>query len=48
MELIRRAAVAPVPRRATKPTAAARERRLQSKNRRAAIKGLRQKKPALE
>ena len=48
IELIRRAAVAPRPRRATKPTAAARERRLDSKKRRAAIKGLRQHKPALE
>ena len=48
IELIRRAAVAPVARRATKPTAGARERRLESKKRRAAIKGLRQNKPALE
>jgi ribosome-associated protein len=46
--LIRRAAVAPRPRRATKPTAASRARRLDSKKRRAAIKGLRQGKPALE
>lgn len=48
IELIRRAAVAPVPRRATKPTAGARARRLESKKRRSAIKGLRQGKPALE
>jgi ribosome-associated protein len=48
IELIRRAAVAPRPRRATKPTAGARERRLESKKRRAAIKGLRQSKPALD
>ena len=48
IELIRRAAVAPRPRRATKPTAGARERRLESKKRRATIKGLRQGKPALE
>ena len=48
VDLIRRAAVAPVPRRATKPTAGARERRLESKKRRAAIKGLRQSKPALD
>ncbi len=48
IELIRRAAVAPVARRATKPTAGARERRLESKKRRATIKGLRQGKPALE
>jgi len=48
IELIRRAAVAPRPRRATKPTAASRERRLDSKKRRATIKGLRQGKPALD
>jgi ribosome-associated protein len=48
VDLIRRAAVAPRPRRATKPTAGARERRLESKKRRSAIKGLRQTKPALE
>ena len=47
-ELIRRAAVAPVPRRPTKPGAGARERRLQSKKHRAGIKGLRQKGPALD
>jgi ribosome-associated protein len=47
-DLIRRAAVAPLPRRATKPTAGARERRLESKKRRAAIKGLRRKRPAIE
>ena len=41
-ELIRRAAIAPIPRRATKPTAGSRERRLQSKKRRSSIKGLRQ------
>jgi ribosome-associated protein len=46
--LIRRAAIAPIPRRATKPTAGSRERRLQSKKRRSSIKGLRQGKPALE
>ena len=48
IELIRRAAVAPRPRRATKPTAASRERRLESKKRRSTIKGLRQRKPALD
>jgi len=48
VDLIKRAAVAPVPRRATKPTAGSREQRLQSKKRRAAIKGLRQKTPELE
>jgi ribosome-associated protein len=48
IELIRRAAIAPIPRRATRPTAGARERRLQSKKHRSSIKGLRQGKPAPE
>jgi ribosome-associated protein len=48
IELIRRAAVAPTPRRATRPTAGSRERRLQSKKRRGSIKDLRQTKPELE
>lgn len=48
IELIRRAAVAPLPRRATKPSAGARERRLQSKKRRGSVKDLRQTKPDLE
>src|ERR1700758_4896355 len=39
--LIRRAVFPPTPRRPTKPTAASRERRLQAKTRRAAIKHLR-------
>jgi ribosome-associated protein len=47
-ELIRRAAVAPTPRKASKPSAAARERRLQSKKRRGSLKGLRQEKPELD
>jgi ribosome-associated protein len=47
-DLIRRAAVAPRARRPTKPTAGARERRLESKKRRAAIKGLRRARPPLE
>ena len=47
-ELIRRAAIAPIPRRATRPTAGSRERRLQSKKHRSSIKGLRQGKPAPE
>src|SRR5438105_9351359 len=46
--LIRRAAVAPVPRRPTKPTAGARERRLQSKKRRGSIKDLRQVKSDMD
>jgi ribosome-associated protein len=48
VDLIRRAAVAPAKRRATKPTAASRERRLQSKRRRALVKDLRQARPELE
>ncbi len=47
-DLIRRAAVAPTPRRPTKPTAGSRERRLESKKRRATVKGWRQDKPGLE
>ncbi len=46
IDLIRRAAVVPLPRRPTRPTAGSRERRIQSKKRRAVIKGLRQDKPA--
>ena len=41
IELIRQAAVRPVPRRATKPTKASRMRRLESKKRRGGIKALR-------
>jgi ribosome-associated protein len=46
--LIEQAAVAPVPRRTTKPTRGSRERRLESKKRRSSIKDLRQGKPAIE
>ncbi len=46
--LIRQAAVRPKPRRPTKPTAAARRQRLESKKRRAAIKQMRRVKPSLE
>ncbi len=45
VELIRRAAVPPVPRRPTRPTAASRRRRLESKTHRAGIKRLRTGKP---
>jgi ribosome-associated protein len=48
IELIREAAVPPKPRRATKPTAAARAKRLAGKKRRSGIKGLRQAKPEFE
>jgi ribosome-associated protein len=47
-DLIRRAAVAPRARRPTKPTAGARERRLESKKRRGTIKDLRRARPPLE
>jgi ribosome-associated protein len=46
VELIRRAAVPPVPRRPTKPTAAARRRRLEAKRWRSAIKRRRSEHPA--
>jgi len=48
IELIRQAAVAPVPRRPTKPTKASRERRIETKKRRSRVKGLRRQKPALD
>ncbi|MGE0120204.1 MAG: alternative ribosome rescue aminoacyl-tRNA hydrolase ArfB [Dongiaceae bacterium] len=48
VELIRRAAVPPVPRRPTKPTGASRERRLESKQRRSKIKRLRGARPGEE
>jgi ribosome-associated protein len=41
VELVRRASVAPRERRATRPTAASRERRLETKKRRAGLKRLR-------
>ena len=41
LALIREAAVPPVPRRATKPTHAARQRRLEAKARRSSVKALR-------
>src|ERR1700757_694892 len=43
--LIRRAAVPPTPRRSTKPSAAAKERRLEAKARRAATKERRRARP---
>jgi len=46
--LIRQAAVRPIPRRATKPTKASKQRRIESKKRRSGIKALRRAKPALE
>jgi ribosome-associated protein len=47
-DLIRRAAVAPTPRRATKPSKAAKERRLESKARQSTIKQLRRQKPSAD
>jgi ribosome-associated protein len=44
-ELVREAATPPVPRRPTRPTRASKERRIESKKRRATIKGLRRAKP---
>ena len=46
IELILEAATPPVPRRATRPTRASRERRIQTKKRRATIKGLRRERPS--
>jgi ribosome-associated protein len=46
--LLRQASVVPVKRRATKPTKASRERRIESKKRRASIKGLRRARPSIE
>ena len=43
--LIREAAVPPVPRRPTRPSAAARQRRLETKGRRSVLKSLRGSKP---
>ena len=45
VELIRRAAVPPKPRHKTKPTAASKRRRLDTKTRRARLKHLRRAKP---
>jgi ribosome-associated protein len=48
IELIREAAVPPKPRRPTRPTLASKRERLDTKKRRAGIKHLRQRKPAME
>jgi ribosome-associated protein len=45
---IREAAVKPIPRRATKPTRASKQRRIEGKKRRSGIKNLRQSKPSFE
>jgi ribosome-associated protein len=44
--LIREAAVRPVVRRATRPTKASKEKRLEGKKRRSVIKGIRQSRPS--
>ncbi|HMK70461.1 MAG TPA: alternative ribosome rescue aminoacyl-tRNA hydrolase ArfB [Xanthobacteraceae bacterium] len=48
IDLIRRAAIAPLKRRPTKPTRAARERRIEAKKRRAGLKRQRRAKPSFE
>jgi ribosome-associated protein len=48
IDLIRRAATPPVPRRPTKPTRASRERRIEGKKHRAKTKGLRRERPAFD
>jgi ribosome-associated protein len=48
IDLIRRAAIAPRVRRPTKPTKAARERRVEAKKHRAGVKQMRRVKPTLE
>jgi len=48
VDLIRRAAIAPVQRRPTKPTAASRVRRIETKKHRGSIKRLRRTKPSVD
>ncbi|HUD89416.1 MAG TPA: alternative ribosome rescue aminoacyl-tRNA hydrolase ArfB [Xanthobacteraceae bacterium] len=48
IDLIRHAAIAPIKRRPTRPTAGSRERRIEGKKRRAGIKGLRRVKPSFD
>jgi ribosome-associated protein len=48
VDLIRRAAVAPRPRCPTRPTAGARERRIEAKKHRGGVKRLRRAKPTLD
>jgi ribosome-associated protein len=48
IDLIRRAAIAPRVRRPTKPTKAARQRRVEAKKHRAGVKQMRRVKPTLE
>jgi ribosome-associated protein len=46
VELVRQAAVRPIPRRATKPTRASKQRRIEGKKIRSGIKALRRTRPA--
>jgi ribosome-associated protein len=48
VDLIRQAAVRPIRRRATKPTKASRERRIEGKKRRGGVKHLRRVKPSFD
>ena len=48
IDLIRRAAAVPIKRRATRPTKASRERRIEGKKRRGGIKNLRRAKPSFD
>ena len=46
--LIQEAAVKPIPRRATKPTKASKQRRIEGKKRRSGLKAMRRGKPSLD
>src|SRR5271170_145220 len=48
IDLIRRAAITPRPRRPTKPSRASRERRVETKKRRSSLKQMRRTRPALD
>jgi len=48
LDLIRRAAIAPIKRRPTRPTAGSRERRIEGKKRRAGVKRLRRATPSFD
>ncbi len=48
LDLIRRAAVAPIRRRPTRPTKASRERRIEGKKRRGGVKHLRRVRPSFD
>ncbi|MEX2033941.1 MAG: alternative ribosome rescue aminoacyl-tRNA hydrolase ArfB [Xanthobacteraceae bacterium] len=48
IDLIQQAAVRPIPRRATKPTRASKQRRIEGKKRRSVIKRQRRSKPSFE